>query len=190
MPYWTDEYSTLPEEHLRNGRWAEAAAGFGFLLERDPFNADLYHQRGVAYFRQQQWEDALRDFTQALTLNTEHAAEAYYFRGICFFERDLLEAAQHDLEAALAQAQQDVAIWNALACLFTALGRLDEARQLLERTIRQEPDLADAHYNLARVLHQQGEVERAREHATRAADLDPDDPLIVDFAFLLRDSDT
>lgn len=186
MPYWTDNYTHLPQEHVLAGRWSEAERGFDFLLERDPFNAELYFERGVAHFRQAHWEEALRDFTQALTLNTEHAAEALYFRGLSFFERELLTDARQDLEAALARAQHDVAIWNALACLFTALGRLPEARELLERTIRQEPDLADAHYNLARVLHHQGEMELAATHATRAADLDPDDPLIVDFARILQ----
>jgi tetratricopeptide (TPR) repeat protein len=185
MAFWTDDYGHLPQSHLQAGRWAEAEAGFDFLLERDPFNAELYYQRGLAHFRQAHWEDAMRDCTQALTLHTEHTAEAYYYRGLCFFERDLLELARQDLETALTHAQHDVAIWNALACLFTALGRLTEARQLLERTICQAPDLADAHYNLARVLHQQGDIARAREHAARAAELDADDPLIVDFAQLL-----
>ncbi|MDO4706582.1 MAG: tetratricopeptide repeat protein [Comamonadaceae bacterium] len=58
--------------------------------------------------------------------------------------------------------------WNNLATIRASQGRLAEARQLLEQALRNNPDYAQAHANLAQVLAQQ-----ALEHAQTAARLAP-----------------
>jgi len=50
----------------------------------------------------------------------------------------------------------------------------DEAQQAFERAIELEPGFANAHAGLARVLHHERELERARHHVDLALSLDPE----------------
>ncbi|MBN8236631.1 rhomboid family intramembrane serine protease [Halobacillus kuroshimensis] len=53
-------------------------------------------------------------------------------------------------------------------------GESSEAKDDLEQVISIAPDLAEAHYNLALLLQQDGELEKAAERASTAAELNPD----------------
>lgn len=59
-----------------------------------------------------------------------------------------------------------------------AAGRLAQARAALERALLAMPDIAVAHYNLARILLKMGEAPKALHHLDRAADLKPDEELV------------
>lgn len=52
--------------------------------------------------------------------------------------------------------------------------QMDAARDDLERVVQASPEMAEAHYNLALVYQEQGEREKAAEHAAKAAELKPD----------------
>jgi DNA-binding transcriptional MerR regulator len=51
-----------------------------------------------------------------------------------------------------------------------------QAREAYEHALELDPDLADAHVNLGRLLHVAGERGRAEPHYREAVKLDPDDP--------------
>ncbi len=59
-----------------------------------------------------------------------------------------------------------------------AAGRLAQARAALEQVLQAMPDLAVAHYNLAKILLKMGEAPKALQHLDRAADLKPDEQVI------------
>lgn len=50
----------------------------------------------------------------------------------------------------------------------------DQAREVYERLLEIDPDHADAHVNLGRLLHEEGSPASAEKHYRRALDLDPD----------------
>jgi len=52
----------------------------------------------------------------------------------------------------------------------------ERAREAYERALELDPDLAEAHVNLGRLLHVAGERGRAEPHYREAVKLDPDDP--------------
>jgi tetratricopeptide (TPR) repeat protein len=60
-----------------------------------------------------------------------------------------------------------------LANLFEDYGRLDDAVLFYVKTIREDPEFADAHFNLGRVLERTGERHEAREHWEAYLRLDP-----------------
>ena len=62
--------------------------------------------------------------------------------------------------------------------LHFATGQLVEAQQQFEVAVAAQPDLAEAHYNLALTLDMQGMVERARKHYLTAANLAPGNKVI------------
>lgn len=64
-------------------------------------------------------------------------------------------------------------ILSKLGAALAAQGKLDAARQALERAIKIDPVLAEAHSNLGGVLQIQGSLEAAVQSLRRALDLEP-----------------
>lgn len=68
----------------------------------------------------------------------------------------------------------DVEEWFELASELEAYAS-DEARDAYERVLARDPEHADAHLNLGRLLHEDGHLERAEFHYRRALEERPDD---------------
>jgi len=69
----------------------------------------------------------------------------------------------------------DANAWYEIACDLE-LTSAEEARTAYERTIELDPDHADAHVNLGRLLHEEGAPAAAEQHYRRALDADPEHP--------------
>ena len=67
-----------------------------------------------------------------------------------------------------------------------AEGRWGAAKVLYEQASKAQPDLAEAHYNLALALERLGEPEQARQHYIEAANLAPGHQVIWDSPPLRR----
>lgn len=67
-----------------------------------------------------------------------------------------------------------------------AEGRWGAAKALYDQAIRAQPDLAEAHYNLALTLERLGEPAQARDHYIEAANLAPGHKVIWDSPPLRR----
>ncbi|HOW96922.1 MAG TPA: tetratricopeptide repeat protein [Kiritimatiellia bacterium] len=91
--------------------------------------------------------------------------------GLCTLRRYAEAAAT--LEAALPSDPQNPALHNALGVARIGQGKLAEARQELEQAVALNPDLGDAHLNLALVLAADPSGDRAqvRDHYKRALEL-------------------
>ncbi len=59
-------------------------------------------------------------------------------------------------------------------------GRWEEARKHFESAIQADPNLPEAHFNLALVLHKLGKHEEAKQHFKTAGELAPKDEVIVE----------
>jgi tetratricopeptide (TPR) repeat protein len=69
----------------------------------------------------------------------------------------------------------DADAWYDIACDLE-LSSVDEARAAYQRAIELDPDHADAHVNLGRILHEEGAPAAAEQHYRRALDSDPRHP--------------
>ena len=65
-------------------------------------------------------------------------------------------------------------------------GHGESAGERFETALLLDPELAEAHYNLAIVLHGQGKHREATQHLKKAAALAPDNPLIGRSEFYLK----
>ena len=68
--------------------------------------------------------------------------------------------------------------WYELACDLE-LATTEEARDAYRRTLELDPDHADAHLNLGRLLHEEGEFAAAEKHYRHALHARPDDATAV-----------
>ncbi len=66
---------------------------------------------------------------------------------------------------------------------YTQKGKLDKAKQDLEKAVQVKPDMAEAHFNLALIYQKKGRLNQAKEEAEKAASLKPGQE---DFQQLLR----
>ncbi len=65
--------------------------------------------------------------------------------------------------------------WYDIALDLEALGSIEDARRAYLRALDQEPDHAEAHINLGRLLQQAGNFAAAESHYRKALELVPDD---------------
>jgi tetratricopeptide (TPR) repeat protein len=88
-------------------------------------------------------------------------------------------------QQAHAHGQGNYLSYFALGYAYQRLGQFRESLLPFERALQLRPTYATAHLNLAFVLLELKELEKAREHARRAVELFPDAPHKEDANFLL-----
>jgi tetratricopeptide (TPR) repeat protein len=72
-----------------------------------------------------------------------------------------------------------------LGCLFSEEGRIDLAIAAFEGALQSHGDYADAHYHLARTLHQMGRTSESRPHLEAFLKLAPNSPWAAEVRLLL-----
>jgi tetratricopeptide (TPR) repeat protein len=86
--------------HMARGENGLAIADFGRAIKANPGLAAAYNDRGVAYSALHRQADAVRDFTQALTLHAENADQILFNRAIAYEDQGDLKLAYLDYRAA------------------------------------------------------------------------------------------
>ncbi|MDR2954754.1 MAG: YrhA family protein [Prevotella sp.] len=90
-------------------------------IEEDPGNAELYFERGMAYFDHENWYNAEDDFSQALTLNPKK--ENYLLQhGISYFNQGNWDAAIIDFQQLVSQEKggenhDNYLVWLRKSCM-------------------------------------------------------------------------
>ncbi len=73
--------------YFMEGKWEDAYHAFSTCLEKYPENAELYRLRGLASFRMERYEDAVRDIEKAIEINPDRSiyyvdlAKIYHAKG-------------------------------------------------------------------------------------------------------------
>lgn len=126
---------------------------------------------------------AIEIINQALKLNPKFAearsllAVEYNKQGTALMAQGRLDAAKEALEAGI-QAKggpaETEALRNNLGCLYVRENRLEEATETFREALRQNPNLPQAHYNLALIYYTQGDYQAASREFFTLKGLDRD----------------
>ncbi len=101
-----------------------------------------------------------------------NAEELPYFESVAAFERvQPGESAQEFYRNGLQRWPESINLAMGLGNSYYSAARFEEAAQVYTGLLRHNPDYAVAHNNLAQVFLEQGEQERALEHAQQAVAL-------------------
>lgn len=170
-------HHALGSAYLRNLQTDAAIVAFRRAVELNPRLSDAYNDLGAGYMRQQQWDLAIDAFRKALAnpqyLNPERAhlnlGNVYYLRK------------QYDLSAAEFRRLQDVLPQSPDGYFFLgrtllAQGKLQDARQQLEKAIKIDGTIPIFHVQLGLILVQSGRPAEAQESFRRAVNLNPVGP--------------
>jgi len=87
------------------------------------------------------------------------------------------------LERCVLLVPDDLELLADLGGVYEAAGRARDAEAVYRRAIERDPDYADLHERLARLLLQRGEVDDARAHAAAALALQPNRRRLIELMF-------
>jgi tetratricopeptide (TPR) repeat protein len=128
-------------------------------------------------------DQAIKIVQQAVKLNPKSVearnlmAAIYNQQATAFLQEGNLDAARQALEAGI-QAKGDAAVTEALrnnlGCLYVRENKLDEAAGTWRDVLRQNPDMPQAHYNLALIHYAQGDYQAASRELFALKGIDRD----------------
>ena len=106
------------------------------------------YSEGVGLAYQGRYEEAIDKYTQAINQNPSYA-KAYYERGLAYYDLGDLNTAITELEAARTAGLDDVSInWN-LGWTYYLAGQYDNAIQINERILSENPEVLGMRMNQA-----------------------------------------
>ena len=176
------------ESELYMGSYADVppeailAAG-ARALELDPDLAEAHASRGLALSTLERHDEAEHEFKAAMRLDPNLFEALKFYARVCQSHGRFAEAAAY-FERACAARPDDIRCPVLLAQNYMDLGRHREAElalrrslEKIERELQRHPEHANAAALGACVLAKLGETPRARDWASLALSLDPDDLL-------------
>ncbi len=175
------EYDLGRDAWLRQGKAREGLAHVLASLEKNPENSDAHHLAALIFLDLCQkggdacrLPDAERHARQALELRSDFR-EARNTLGVVLIHAkrpaDALVVLQPLTEDILYTTPENA--YGNLGWAFLELGRLDEAKDALERAVAAQPRFCVGFYRLGLVHEQKRQFEAAREAFSRALTADP-----------------
>jgi tetratricopeptide (TPR) repeat protein len=159
----------------RDGKTAAAADAFRQAIALQEDHAGAHHNLGTALRNLGKLDEAVAEYRQAIKLMPDNAETHCNLGHVLFLQGRLDEAAEHYSRAIALQPDYPDAEAG-LGSVLAAQDQLDKAANHFRKAIKSKPD-ALTYYNLAQVLEQQGEFDKALKTMKQAQDqLPPDDP--------------
>ena len=155
----------------------------GKALELDDQLAEAHASRGLALSLGRRYEEATAEFERAIALDP-NSFEAHYFYARACVTQGKLERAATLFERAAENKPDDYQSLCLLIAVYRSLGRSADSESAAHRGVERakneltvHPENARSAYLGASALVSIGDKDRAREWASRALSMDPDDVL-------------
>jgi tetratricopeptide (TPR) repeat protein len=152
------------------GQTKKAIAEYRKSLSLQPGNDKVMYSLGRLMATGGEPDKAIQVIQQAVKLNPKSLearsllGAVYNQQATAFLQQGNLDAAREALEAGI-QAKGDAAVTEALrnnlGCLYVRENKLDQATGTWQEVLRQNPDVPQAHYNLALIYYAQGAYQAA-----------------------------
>lgn len=127
-----------------------AATGCSTWIDLDPTNAEAYYDRGNAYNTSSFHDQAIADYTKAITLKPGFAL-AYYTRGTMYFADGLYDQAISDYTKAILHKPNDAWAYEGRGEAHEKKDQPDQAIADYRTALKIVPDLKEAQDNLLRL---------------------------------------
>jgi len=139
-----------------------------------PRLAIFYNQRGVAWLRKQQFDQALEDLDMSIKLDPTDAGP-YANRGYAFDGKGDVDHAIAEFDQAIKLGASDANVFNQRGGLWFAKHDYNRAISDFDLAIRGNPNWADFYYHRARAFQEKGDLDRAIADYNHAIRLDTKD---------------
>jgi tetratricopeptide (TPR) repeat protein len=131
-------------------------------------------QKGIAFYNQKNYEEALVAFEQAIQLDPK-GNFAWYCKGVALNNLGRHEEAIKTNETAIQLNPKDATAWHHKGVALSYLGRHEEAIKAYETAIQLDPKDAEAWHNKGSALSLLGRHEEALAAFKKVEELDPSD---------------
>ncbi len=189
LMFWAagrEDWATL----LNSFEIRDEAERYAFV-EKLPRVALHYFARGFTYYKQEQYDEALADYSEAIRLNPEYAT-AFSNRGLTYDELEQYDEALADYSEAIRLNPEDATAFSNRGNTYYKQEQYDEALADYSEAIRLNPEDATAFYNTACVYALQNKIVAALPPLRRTLELNPSHfltliPTDSDFDFIRTD---
>ena len=156
-----------------NNQTKEAIVEIDLLIKEYPLAPLLFNISGAFHKSNGQLEEAVKKFSQALSLNSNYA-EAHYNLGVTLRELGQIDAAIQSYQNAIAVKNDYPDAHNNLGNAFLDLKRFDTAVEHFEWAVAFNPEFASAYNNLGIANRLRGNILEAIKSFDRALVIKPD----------------
>ncbi|MEM6488979.1 MAG: tetratricopeptide repeat protein [Pseudomonadota bacterium] len=178
FPRAVEAHTALGDMLRQEERWVDAAVAYDSAITlTDPIERHhwvLFYQRGIAYERADQWDQAEADFRRALELEPDQPLVLNYLGySLVELRRNLAEA-QDMIEKAVEQRPEDGYIVDSLGWVLWRVGEFQEAVKHLERAVELRPVDPVINDHFGDALWMVGRRTEARFQWKRALSFEPE----------------
>jgi tetratricopeptide (TPR) repeat protein len=140
------------------------------VLEGDTGDAEATYQKGLAYYKRSNLDEAAVYFDRALK-HDPLLISAYYYRGIVRYRQGKYDQAIADCSKALELNPRHTEAYNIRALVWLEKGEVDRAIKDCDRVLKIDPQNIAAYSTLGVAWLKKGEVEWACSDLRKACDL-------------------
>jgi tetratricopeptide (TPR) repeat protein len=158
---------------VRKEDFAAARAAFQEALDLDPKLAPAYQSLAALHFNAGEFAEALPHLEKLLAIVPAHAEglRMSFYSHLSLEHADAAAAAAKSWFAAVANARQQALVQSNK---YFEGNQSAQAQRLLQAVLAADPELAEAHYQMGKVMAAQGNVAAAKEHLQKFLQLAPD----------------
>ena len=170
MPADFDAHYYLGRVYFERSKLTPALESFRRAIAINPASVKAHNHLGQTLEGLTRFDEAVSAYETAIAheRSVGQASEwPYYNLGSLLLAEGDAARAVPLLEQALARRRSSVQTRTRLGVALSAASRLEDAALHLRAAVQADPDNADAHYQLGRVLMKLGESEAARRHLSR-----------------------
>lgn len=147
-------------------------------IELDPNYIHAYNNRGIAYYLNKDYNNALKDTSKAIELNPQYPF-CYNTRGILYYAKKEYTKALSDYNTAISLKKEFHSAYYNRGMVYLSLKKYREALNDFNQTIALKPDYAKAYHQRAQLYNREGNYEQARQDYDKAKSLNPKLPDLV-----------
>jgi tetratricopeptide (TPR) repeat protein len=156
----------------RNFVWHDTISLFDDVVEKQPDIPWVYSNRGVAKYRNGDYEQALQDFDRSLALDPNFALSRYY-RGVISYTYGDYNSALADLDQTIVSVPDFAFAYNDRGKVKWALQDFQGALDDFSQTIALNDHFVEAYFNRGMLKNDLGDYQGAVADLSAAIDLNP-----------------
>lgn len=174
----TENYVALGDAFVDNGQYEQAHQEYSRAILHaghatlSPHHGYIFFKRAFVSKKLGFVEDALKDYTQAITVNPTYV-DAYVARGLMLYELRKYQDALQDFQEASTLKPNFPRVYVFAGAMYRMIKDYEKALAQLNTAISLSPNYAEAYFNRGQVYSDMPDYEKAIEDFTHAVSLNP-----------------
>jgi len=154
--------------------WQNSVGLYGYMLNRAPKAADLYHSLAISLQSEEKYDEAIKNYRLALQLKARNISSVYNNLGSALETKGDFDEAANCYRQALQLRPGFARAYYNLGHLLQSQNKLDEAADCYLKAVKLKPEYVKAYYNLGHLMQSQDKPDEAIGYYQKAIAIKPD----------------